>query len=77
MISNAELNAKLVQAHNSELALYTKRELTGTPAMLVGTHDMSSVRKVASRTRHGPARRASLWVSHNLAVLADLTGGKA
>ncbi len=77
MISNAELNAKLVPAHDSELALYTRRELTGTPAMLVGAHDISSVSKAANRTRHGPARRASMWLTHNLAVLAALTGGKA
>ncbi len=77
MISNAELNAKFVQAHDSELALYTKRELTGTPAMLVGAHDISSLRKGVGQPRHGPARRASMWLTHNLAALMALTGGRA
>lgn len=77
MISNAELNAKLVPAHDSELSLYTRRELMGTPAMLVGAHDISSVRKGVGRTRHGPARRASMWLTHNLAALVALTGGRA
>jgi hypothetical protein len=77
MISNAALNTKLVPAHDSELALYARRELTGTTAMLVGAHEVSSVRKVASRTRHGPARRASMWLTHNLAALVALNGGKA
>jgi hypothetical protein len=77
MLSNAALNSKTVQAHDSELALYARRELMGTPAMLVGTHDINRVHRAARRTKHGPARRASLWMTHNLAALMALAGGKA
>jgi hypothetical protein len=76
MISNAEINRKLVQAHDPELALYTRRELLGTPAILVGAHDTNRVRRKVRRT-HGPARRAGMWVTHNLAALMALSGGRA
>jgi hypothetical protein len=77
MISNADLNGKLVQAHDPELTLYARRELKGTPALVVGGHDINRVRRVEGRTRHGPGRRARLWLTHNLTALMALTGGKA
>jgi hypothetical protein len=76
MISNAEINRKLVQAHDPELALYTKRELLGTPAILVGAHDTNSVRRNGRRA-HGSAHRAGMWVTHNLTALVALSGGRA
>jgi putative alpha-1,2-mannosidase len=42
---------------------------------LVGAHDTNRVRR-GGRSR-GSARRAGLWVTHNLAALVALTGGRA
>jgi hypothetical protein len=76
MISNAEINGKLVQAHDPELALYIRRELLGSPAILVGAHDTNRVRK-RLRPPHGRAHRAGMWITHSLAVLTSMGGGRA
>ena len=77
MINNAAVYQKPEYAHDSELALYAKRELLGSPAVLVGAHEANSHRQMRTRRSVGRARRAGVWVSHHLAALMVLTGGRA
>ena len=76
MLSNTLINEKSVQAYNSEIILYTQRELCSGPAVLVGGHTARCPRR-SRRTRTAFMRRAGAWVGHGLASLVTVDGGQA
>jgi hypothetical protein len=69
MISNAAMFSKQVQVHDQELTLYARRELYGSPAVLVGRHEIYRPPRHGPGNRPGPMHRAGLWLSHGLAII--------
>jgi hypothetical protein len=67
MISHTVINSKVLLAYDHELALYSRRELNGSPAV-IGRHEANSrhrERGVLLSSMH----RAGTWLSHSLSAI--------
>lgn len=69
MMSNAALFSNQVPVHHQEITFYARRELNGSPAVLLGRHETYRPTRHRSGIRSGPMRRAGRWFSHGLLFL--------